>query len=88
LDEDENDPIVDILYKIYSVFDRHKTKIYLISIGGAIAIAVFLGIKQSIESPLPPISTATGIAILILLCLYGAWYGFLHLMEWLDRKSM
>lgn len=62
------------LPSIYSGFNRHKTKIYLISIGVAIAISLYFGLR---DVQMPSIAF---VPILLILGIVGA-FPLIHVFD-------
>lgn len=69
-----------------SWYNRHETKIFLISVVGVIAISLYLGIKESLNSNLQISSEILVLAVVILAAVV-LWKLFIYLMERLDRLS-
>ena len=66
--------------------NRHETKIFLISVVDVIAISLYFGIKESLNSNLQISSEILVLAVVILAAVV-LWELFIYLMERFDRLS-
>ena len=72
--------------KYSSWHNLHETKIFLISVVGVIAISLYFGIKESLNSNLQ-ISSEILVFALVILAAVILWELLIYLMERFDRLS-